>query len=661
MCHAHVIKRDRDTILSFQDHSRPGSYRLAIATISRILKNKADVKNLLLKMNASGNHKGTMETDSTAHLTREMIEDTSKFLSAARRGSLPHIRILGKDWQTVPDMLSLGVLDIFLQFLDISLLPDPSEEEAERAFLSIVGLGRGAPNHIPDMTPYAGILSRGFAGVVGWSLFHFNTRVGAAPASNPLAYVVTTSIALAWQVIYASSTPIEPTMLNMPGSIELLCELWLREDIGPPALLTARYPVASAVLSTLISHGGPRVLDRMIASPAAKREGGIRKIVKLAMMRLEDAKSKMSPATSGYYDLPVQIVLMNNFCATFQHPLHLAFLEAGVVTSITEILVLLSKFPLMTKNVVTMLRNCISYLKHDLDETTAAPYVAEAIRAGLITGLRLCSQFLPALEDQATQFLIHLLQETIPKYLVYYSILKLVLPELDAFLGKHATPMPQNTAYDAWKALYSIAQTRMVSASLMPSNLIGSKAEAACANAECRKIDVRSNFKRCSRCLRLYCSVACQKYAWRHGHRETCAASTESVKELAALRIAKEDLTYINWFSRREAFFQLPQLREYATKTDPNTPWNEFTLRVDWTSVPPKTTAYLVRDQEKYSYHKENKDSEMPAAVFDGSFAEEVLSKPGKYALLETVVPNRSGLSLTQTLIEGDFWTQKVS
>ena len=91
-------------------------------------------------------------------------------LESARRGSISDLTELANLWQEVPNLLTLGILDVFYVHLDIGKAPtthDPvanASAAANRAFMSLLGLSK-AGNFIGDDKEYSRAIIKAWPGI----------------------------------------------------------------------------------------------------------------------------------------------------------------------------------------------------------------------------------------------------------------------------------------------------------------------------------------------------------------------------------------------------------------------------------------------------------------------------------------------------------------
>jgi hypothetical protein len=106
---------------------------------------------------------GTGIKSTIAHCIQQSLE-------SARRGSITDLTELANFWQETPNLLGMGVLDVFYAHLDLGKAPtthDPAAGAslaANRAFMSLLGLSK-AGNFISDRKEYLGAIIKAWPGI----------------------------------------------------------------------------------------------------------------------------------------------------------------------------------------------------------------------------------------------------------------------------------------------------------------------------------------------------------------------------------------------------------------------------------------------------------------------------------------------------------------
>ena len=91
-------------------------------------------------------------------------------LESARHGSIGHLTELANFWQEAPNLLKMGILDVFYAHLDVRKAPptqDPAagaSAVANRAVMSLLGLSK-AGTFIGDSSEYSGAIINAWPGI----------------------------------------------------------------------------------------------------------------------------------------------------------------------------------------------------------------------------------------------------------------------------------------------------------------------------------------------------------------------------------------------------------------------------------------------------------------------------------------------------------------
>ncbi|KAJ6507433.1 hypothetical protein C8R47DRAFT_1315648 [Mycena vitilis] len=145
--------------------------------------------------------------------------------------------------------------------------------------------------------------------------------------------------------------------------------------------------------------------------------------------------------------------------------------------------------------------------------------ISEALRGGLLQAMLICGYQPP--ESTAHAHLKFFLEAILSMSLMYHTVVRgieVTLSDLEDAVNR--APLA-NT--EMWQDFLDLARERVAILKSMEASDLART--TACDNLECRSIDARPNFERCSGCKSTYyCSKQCQISDWRHGgHRRICA------------------------------------------------------------------------------------------------------------------------------------------
>ncbi|KAJ7627086.1 hypothetical protein FB45DRAFT_1082186 [Roridomyces roridus] len=234
------------------------------------------------------------------------------------RAGLDALHDLSKVWADIPQTVELGVVDLFLSYLQ-ELAPTPSSSrewqiEAEFAYMSL-----------------ADAILAGLPGIIKWSQYIFDMQAEDSPA-----YIHTLIKLFS---VCADDHKWATTLVYIPGSLELTIRLWMWEGVSG-SVCSAR--TLTWLLVNPTSRRNREVFDRVVDAV----NGDISSIARLAIRQVKKATKTLDGSVTKQNDLSVFINLISTVCFPLPlhppHPLRHAFFEAGFVVPVTRSFVTVS-------------------------------------------------------------------------------------------------------------------------------------------------------------------------------------------------------------------------------------------------------------------------------------------------------------------------------
>ncbi|KAJ6517259.1 hypothetical protein C8R47DRAFT_1086813 [Mycena vitilis] len=218
-------------------------------------------------------------------------------------------------------------------------------------------------------------------------------------------------------------------------------------------------------------------------------------------------------ATSAWF-LGTAVVFLVK-CRQFVDDRTGAHLPARVVTALTDIICLLAKEKPGIHVDETLGWSALS-LHSEFLRTHSYSTITEAIRAGILPGILMCSRHRDNVERRASEML-----ELIFPGVVHYRILTELehsQPELRRLLSATRSVNHKTT----WNDFLEILDSRLaVKKRYDSAEYVSLK---ACDSIACGKIQPKAKLLRCSSCqAHYYCGLECQSTDWKDGHRQNCA------------------------------------------------------------------------------------------------------------------------------------------
>ncbi|KAJ7742297.1 hypothetical protein B0H16DRAFT_1890315 [Mycena metata] len=159
-----------------------------------------------------------------------------------------------------------------------------------------------------------------------------------------------------------------------------------------------------------------------------------------------------------------------------------------------------------------IIRQIFNLLAIILVESPGYQGLQMALKAGVLTAVATCMQLPAPLPPSLQQCMNHWAGVILPKHL--------------------------------WATFDSLARQRLQIPESRSS--VETSSFRACDNLQCLKIQTKTSFERCSRCLSFYyCCRACQVTDWNAGHRDACASyGTLYLSEATKITLVQEELLF---------------------------------------------------------------------------------------------------------------------
>ncbi|KAJ7822928.1 hypothetical protein B0H13DRAFT_2291355 [Mycena leptocephala] len=240
-------------------------------------------------------------------------------------------------------------------------------------------------------------------------------------------------------------------------------------------------------------------------------------------------------------------------------------------------------------------------------------WIGQSLDAGL---LRAICELAPVLEAKLHQFgkgcIQHILRDTLPKHMVYLSVVKLVdreMSDIDEVMVEAG--VQRSWLCDDWFSLMDITSLRSAVAKL-PKYAKGA-AQTPCESTKCGKSAPRKELRRLHRMhLCLLLSKKCQKDAWPN-HLGICKLKNER-------RSRDGNPQHVHQFFRElfstGANHHLAHLHKLAKREFPTeTQGEHFALCLDYTNMTYPTGTCSLKDIRTYTFPPLNREEADPANV----------------------------------------------
>ncbi|KAJ6517905.1 hypothetical protein C8R47DRAFT_1312506 [Mycena vitilis] len=465
-----------------------------------------------------------------AQFAQAVSDDAANLIESFKKSTATALFVMAQAWEHCPGptepIPGHILLKTFLHHVDGAQVPIsvriPSENDtSERAWASFMGLKEKFVSQFPKNPDFRTRLIAAWPGIFQWCQYFYLQRVLMVQDFDTAQENIEIICAVVCHLIVGKKLF---KVIHETVSIVTLCtQLWIHR---------ATPPRMSYMMQKLLFDSTWEELDEIVAAAGDKPQF----IAQLAVTRLRTAVNASS----------MRPVHVSTFVFTL---LTLARLPRHCLTS--AILEENACWP----EYLECINAGFTFLRFALVRDDSPRWVAQAVDAGV---LRVICELAPLLEEKLHRFcrecVRHIIRDTLPKHMVYLSVVKPVdrdLGEIDEAMTNAC--VGQTWLRADWRSLLHLTAVRSAVAKL-PKSLKGA-ARIPCESTTCGKVGPKTGLRRCSGCMfAYYCCKQCQKDAWPN-HRGYCKA-----KKLTRVREEGDRYLFINSDVQffRELFAQAP-------------------------------------------------------------------------------------------------------
>ncbi|VDB98123.1 unnamed protein product [Peniophora sp. CBMAI 1063] len=564
-------------------------------------------------------------------------------LTRAENGSVVETVLLANTASRDPSLQTARVLQIFCHHLDSERVPvyhtgagnGALEDLASSALLGIGNLGAQV---VLDTIPgYIPILVEAWPGIYRW-MRYFDTRNRDAnsPISAMKRAIGQEVIALALYAL-TSEDEIRHLALATNGLVELIAKLWLDEDRTRITAAEGSLGLrgASCALHTTLFTADAQQLDELV-----KIAGGDYSVVAdLAVDRLRNTLELKPPpplfADHVFVYIDTLVTLTRCPCRLQQ-----TILDCGAIVYVTRALNRLASL-LSDGSAFRATMSCFGFICNVIEEVEEAANVRRAVRNGMLEAF---VNFMPRMADLGRQnqlFLKRLIGDIIPRYLVYRSVIVLVIPAMEKIDANpvYVKQIRASPFRDAWLKTKQLAKERW---QVKDTSDVLKNEQSSCDNCHARKL--KSEFRKCSGChVTLYCSKECQVTGWKTRHKRECKSRNEERTSTDRNALKKQDRIFLQHLATHEAVKNLGELRRIAKLKFPSEQLSRLGIQIDFSHYP---TTYDVFRLDTYEM-KTSGDARVVGKAIDGQ---------GRHTLVQTIISSGRTNSLSTVLSAGSIW-----
>ncbi|KAI0044575.1 hypothetical protein FA95DRAFT_247373 [Auriscalpium vulgare] len=422
----------------------------------------------------------------------------STVIAAARRGSFPAIKALSTNSiDVIPEAHQPEVLAFFCAHIrKTPIRPKTHPYDIVQCFFGLsILIERPNLRHLPDVM-------EAYPKMVKWFIYF----VGEVSRGLPLGDKGAMSAYMHIIYVLVKDPELRPRILETADSTRIAIIMWLATD---DETVLPVYPGVVKAFALLLHYSPETITNLLLSSTGANMD----LIALHAVIPLRFALKTHPHPHDGFFHSYVWLI--EEFSTPGPAaPFVPAMLEGGAASFITRTLLRFSRRDVAVEGPHEIVGACLRTLRHLVETGTGIAWVAQSVRTGLLAALVNIAPSLHTLDQYAHDAYMALIQDIIPRYLLFRPVIKAVaLAFAELANGPNfSRPFPRLFA-DSWAALKKIAQERIADKQTFSM--------LRCAN--CTRKDSKYAFRRCSRCrMSHYCSVGCQEADWRNVHKVRC-------------------------------------------------------------------------------------------------------------------------------------------
>ncbi|KAJ7664868.1 hypothetical protein B0H17DRAFT_1143541 [Mycena rosella] len=502
-------------------------------------------------------------------------------------------------WADLPQLMELGIVDMFLSHLRadktpaLTRVPRKWKVDGDFANLSLRALG-GAQALIDDpgyRSQSRAILSA-WPGIFKWCSYIYDARVASKSAQDRRIFLDTLV-----KLFYVLSrfNHFVSSMIGTAGCLELLTKLWVLEDVPVEVESIVLGPIPATTLAFVIKCAALSGKDDMYKRVIQAAGGNSDFVVQLVLSRIKKSTKALNPDL-GALAVSWHIELISELCRPTPHPLRRGFFDADVIPTMTRSFAALSRIIVQnpTPNSVAMMVACIDFFSRYLEGDDYLSLV-HAVKAGFLGAFLDCSPVFRLMPAGMIETALGIINQVLPPYLVYRSFIeaaKSALEQLDTPHYKALIAQPHVAA--VWGPFSALLAKRQPPLNHM-HKLKSEGTPVHCDYVKCQLIDVKRSFSKCGACgVAYYCSLECQKLAWKSSHRAVCKetkAEHESHREKGR---PKTDLEFLHGLAQWEGDVNFAAFHALAERQFPNAALEDLMPCLDFTRVPQEYSVKLI-------------------------------------------------------------------
>ncbi|KAI0046727.1 hypothetical protein FA95DRAFT_1344274 [Auriscalpium vulgare] len=423
--------------------------------------------------------------------------DPSAVIGYARHGLVPSLQALALDSEVLTTAQRIETADAFCAHL---LAPPQGGRASDTAGACLIGLTGVLQT---DATQYVPAISRAWGSIFKWINYLSESLKSAAVPAEMRTAASQTHMHIMFLLL--GTEQMRQQLLATPGLVAFMVERWMALD----HTVLPQFPIVTLALE-LLARLRPATLDDLVAH--AQGDVDAVALHALAPMRLA---LKLRPSPTLALQLRTYAMLVASLSTGDDTPLQAAIMENGAMRGVTRILLRLSRMDILSDiDIKVGIDVSVRFVALLVECGIGINWLQQTVKEGFFEALLTIAPWLPELDENTRICSRRLIQDIIPRYLLFPSVITPIGKRLEGFTAEAESAIANSMLSSAWTSLKALSKER-----LEFKRALDHWTCETCGTGGQRKL-----FRRCSGChLSFYCSRRCQSDGWVATHRDHCA------------------------------------------------------------------------------------------------------------------------------------------
>ncbi|KAI0037959.1 hypothetical protein FA95DRAFT_1567967 [Auriscalpium vulgare] len=325
-----------------------------------------------------------------------------------------------------------------------------SDHVAEGAQSALVGLDAllREPSSVPT-SEFAATILKSMPAVAVWAAYFATLPADRWP--DGLGHRDVTLVKISWLIfrLLRVSESAKPKVVRTPGVVVLIASLWANEarTAANPAVYPPSTEMLLAVLQGNMSADG-QLDDAILREVVATAGGGsVDEVARIAIIHVRSAGSAMAP-------LCASACALLELSRGDQNALRAAILDRGGVSIIAkELFKFARQDDGSDPSADHMVAACVKYILTVAETGRGLPWLRQMLEGNLLESLVKMSTRLARLEAPDQLLIANFLEDVLPRYLVYSSVVELAAKQ---FRKIHMAKLDSTPLRASWMALAKV-------------------------------------------------------------------------------------------------------------------------------------------------------------------------------------------------------------